>query len=572
MARMFCSNDDRTCWDHPDASGSPDVEVNQSGYPTEAARAVMWAPYASGTYSVTWDGAGTFTFSDLGSGAFTKGPDQDGHHTGTLRYVANSQISLNVQTPPISNLHIMSPSTDYEPGHVFRRDFLRRLAPFSTLRMMDPLKTNSNTVIRWSERNWPDQFSAAKANGMPYEDIIRLANESGKDVWINVPVLADDNYVCRMARLFRFGEPGDRSDAPCDPAAPAAPPAGAVPLSSGIKLYVEFSNEIWNWAFPAVGSVFCMVWGVPDDRYNDPPQFNATCPWGITAPTSAIGQAALANASLPWSTNAWERTSQYVAVLTRRISTVFRTVFASAPDQVKVVLDAQCANPEGDATSQLAFLRDAYGDARQTFDMMAVAPYLDLVAADGNQVTLSGSSQTEQLNSLFANLNTSLQSTIASWLSRDKTVAARFGIPLISYEGGQGLNGSAFQQLKQTAQDDSRMYDTTIALMETWKRIVGTNALFNYYSFSNKRGEYGSWGALENAVRDPGSQKWDALMTLIRPPGDANLDGLVDDTDLAIIQANIGRTGMWWEQGDFNHDRTVNAADTNLFNQYQAQY
>jgi hypothetical protein len=56
-------------------------------------------------------------------------------------------------------------------------------------------------------------------------------------------------------------------------------------------------------------------------------------------------------------------------------------------------------------------------------------------------------------------------------------------------------------------------------------------------------------------------------MSLARPAGDANLDGHVDSADAAIIQSKLGKTGMWREQGDFNHDGVINQADMDLYNQ-----
>jgi hypothetical protein len=50
-------------------------------------------------------------------------------------------------------------------------------------------------------------------------------------------------------------------------------------------------------------------------------------------------------------------------------------------------------------------------------------------------------------------------------------------------------------------------------------------------------------------------------MSAILPAGDANLDGVVDSKDQAIVAADQGVTGAWWEQGDFNHDGDVNQTD-----------
>ena len=48
------------------------------------------------------------------------------------------------------------------------------------------------------------------------------------------------------------------------------------------------------------------------------------------------------------------------------------------------------------------------------------------------------------------------------------------------------------------------------------------------------------------------------------PAGDANLDGKVTAADTAIVEAHMGQTKAWWENGDFNHDGVVNAQDLAL--------
>lgn len=53
--------------------------------------------------------------------------------------------------------------------------------------------------------------------------------------------------------------------------------------------------------------------------------------------------------------------------------------------------------------------------------------------------------------------------------------------------------------------------------------------------------------------------------------GDANADGVVDDLDLALVQENLGQSGLRWAGGDFDHDRRVTLYDAYmLFQNYQS--
>ena len=55
--------------------------------------------------------------------------------------------------------------------------------------------------------------------------MIQLANEVGSDPWFTVPHKVDDNYVVEMDRLIKRELDPDK------------------------KIYIEYSNEVWNWSF-----------------------------------------------------------------------------------------------------------------------------------------------------------------------------------------------------------------------------------------------------------------------------------------------------------------------------------
>jgi hypothetical protein len=548
-------------WDS--ATGSTAAPLDATGAPTVAASSGVTADYPSGDYTVTWDGTGSFSFGSGTLGAVTtttSGGVQ--HNTATLTFT--QQLSSGTSpgwfqikaTPPVTNFHVMAPASAAHPGSMFTADFEKAMHPFTTLRFMDALNTNGNLVQNWSQRSWPAAGSrAGTAQGMAYEDIIALANETGADVWINVPALATDDYVCRLARLFRYGEPGDTSNAACDPsAAPGA--ATTKPLGPQSKVYVEYSNEIWNWGFQQVEDLYCMTWGVPDKttdgKYCD-----------VTAPTSAIGVAALADTSLPWSTNTYEKATQFTFVLAKRVSDIFRKVFGCSSGtgcQVQIPINVQAAYA-AEADPGLAFLKAAYGDV-SSLDVMAVAPYFDI---DDDTTATS-------VDAVFAGLDANLVSSpdaaaggaIANWLEGDLAEAKTYGLPIVAYEGGQGLSGIDVTTL-EAAEADPRMYAAYQTYFALWDTLVGRTHLFNHYTYVGGAGSYGAWGALVNQD-DPGSQKWDALLSLTCFEGDANLDGVVDAADCAILTANYGKTGLWWEEGDFNHDGAVNAADVTLMN------
>ena len=141
-------------------------------------------------------------------------------------------------------------------------------------------------------------------------------------------------------------------------------------------------------------------------------------------------------------------------------------------------------------------------------------------------------------------------------------------MPLVAYEGGQGLvpgaNGLNLSVMQQ-AQNDPRMYQLYITMMNDWQQVGG--GLFNAFMLDGAGGgQFGFWGMLPNVLAT-GSQAYDALISLIEPAGDANFDGIVDYADFQTVEANYGDTNAYWEQGDFNDDGAVNWQDLNILRQ-----
>ena len=89
---------------------------------------------------------------------------------------------------------------------------------------------------------------AVTAPGCPGRCVSPWPTRSGRDLYINVPVAASSQYIQNLANLFAFG-----SDGVNPYTAPTANPVWA-PLNSNLKVYIEFSNEIWNRAFAQAGT------------------------------------------------------------------------------------------------------------------------------------------------------------------------------------------------------------------------------------------------------------------------------------------------------------------------------
>src|SRR6185436_13606216 len=106
-------------------------------------------------------------------------------------------------------------------------DFLRRIRPFPTIRFMDWQQTNGTPVKEWADRPVPAMFGRTGAEGVPLEEIVALANRVSRNVWVNIPQGASDDYVKQFATFLR-----DR-------------------LHAGAVIHFEYGNELWNFGFEA---------------------------------------------------------------------------------------------------------------------------------------------------------------------------------------------------------------------------------------------------------------------------------------------------------------------------------
>ncbi len=125
----------------------------------------------------------------------------------------------------LRNMRFLLPGTeDTYVADPWTASWLEKLEPFGALRFMDWGHTNNSTLSQWEDRPKIDDYTYT-AQGIPYEYWIGICNQKQADAWVCVPHLADDNYVTQLATLFRDN------------------------LHPDSKIYVEYSNEVWNWLF-----------------------------------------------------------------------------------------------------------------------------------------------------------------------------------------------------------------------------------------------------------------------------------------------------------------------------------
>lgn len=221
-----------------------------------------------GHWVVTWQGNGDIRLE--GAPGTYLPSESSGPATGTLvngrrvyRFTdAPGYVTVYQIAAPITDLKVWMPDPANPQdvsleNRLFHPSFLARVneTSWGLLRGMDWVQTNASPVQDWVDRRRPSHafvagvlntrapangFAGNRATGVAYEHLVALANATQKDLWINVPHLATDEFVERLARLIRFGSDG------VDPYPAPQPSPVWPPLAANLRVYVEYSNEIWS--------------------------------------------------------------------------------------------------------------------------------------------------------------------------------------------------------------------------------------------------------------------------------------------------------------------------------------
>ena len=306
---------------------------------------------------------------------------------------------------------------------------------------------------------------------------------------IGIPYYASDDYITKLAQLFKYGSDGvnpytSRQTNPVFP-----------PLDPGRKLYFEYSNEIWNYVYPTTAQ------NVTDTE----------------AEVAAGDPHHLAYAP----GNRYELGWRRVGWLVLRTSNIFRSVFGDAEmmTRVRPVLARQLVNYDT-YDQPLNYLnavfgkRNAYGNPGHPISYylygIAGAPYFSTADADVGRQDLT-------VDTIFPSIEIHLATVIYPAVDRLVSKAAKWGIVPLGYEGGQGLvpqQGSGAAKL--AAQMDPRMTTTTLEVLDYWTTAGG--GVLNYYTLASQWGSHGYWG-LSTDITSEATPKWDAIKKAARRSG-----------------------------------------------------
>lgn len=414
------------------------------------------APLASGftVQNKTYDAATNTTTANLKYANSLPNGDQ------MIIAFTNTQYASGIGG--IKNIRIMKPGLNFN-APTFSQTYLDHLQRFSVLRFMDWHSTNGNADSLWTDRTLTTSTSqcgnVAGSHGVAWEYVIELANTLHKDIWINIPHKADDNYVAALANMLK-------SD-----------------LDTGIHVYVEYSNEVWNWGFE---------------------QSHWNLEQGIIAGNTMGNPINYDNVN---DTSTWHM--RRYALRAKQISDIFKFVFGADAinNQIRVVYGTQVAWIDFSQRG-LEFINNYYGEPNQFFYGIGVAPYFNSSALEGSDTA----SKEDILNALQEDVNqiyAENSNLIEPWAAR----AAFFRLKLMAYEGGPDTFGGNNITAKRDASRDPQMKEICKDYLDKWYSY-GNDNLFNWFvaGAGNWETQYGTWSLTENFENSEKLQAMDEVL------------------------------------------------------------
>ncbi len=476
--------------------------VDARGWPSGDAGVVLMCCQPAGTglggvYRISFECAATPTIQPVASSGSVRNIRRDSA-TGvvTAEYVqpeGGDQIMLAFRNTNggIRNLSIMRPGTT--DGQLFSPALLAHQRRFRVARFMDWTQTNNNPVATWDQRTRVEDATWRWRTGVPYEVCIDLCNELDQDMWINVPHLADDEFVRNLARLIR-----DR-------------------LEPQLNVYVEYSNEVWNWQFSQA------VWN-----------------WQQAVAEVEAGPSTLSyDGDRDHNIIRWRRVAREVV----EIGQIFAAEFGpgSLNTRVRPILAAQIVW-DAQYDVGLRYIQAIFGEPRNFIWAIAGAPYFNLGSAD-ERTDLTASEALDALSASINRWNASITyERIAAYSTWHRLR------PVHAYEGGPDTFGPNNIAAKRAASYDARMRELCNRYLSGWYAAGGGQFQWFVSGAGDWNTQYGTW-TLTEVMTDQDTPKilaMDDTLTGPLPPLSAGVAlPVVTDGRRHILRGDTWQTGEY---------------------------
>lgn len=439
------------------AFGKPDQpwvtisNLDAQGWPKEDFGVILFAALngvknLGGTYKMSFRCAGNPTIRAVASSANITNLKKTGD-TWTADLTPPNEfeqlmLSFTNTNGGVRDLKIMRPGT--KPTDTFYKPFVDHVRRFTTIRYMDWGSTNGNPIEKWKDRTLPTTPSWARREGVPYETMIDLSNEIKADAWICVPAHADNAFVTNLAELCKRR------------------------LDPSLKLYVEYSNEVWNWGFEQA-------------TYN-----------------KNRAEAESANdPKMSWdgANSKWTWPARRIGKRTAEISDAFKAVYGSEfKSRVRPVLCTQIVWPENWLYEGMNYIAHNYAKPNEVIYAIAGAPYFNSEEAKKTP----NATKDDILNAFEKVIN-----EMPKWakFKEHQEIMKKYGVKWLCYEAGPDTFGPEHIAAKKASQFDPRMEALLVKYYKTWRS--GGGELMNYFiaGATNWDTQYGTWGLTDDLTK-----------------------------------------------------------------------
>ena len=482
-------------WKLPD--GKTDAPQDEHGWPKADASTVLfdirpfgtWAPPVDDPEKFQPDWSGTYKMSFQGQAVleFLEGPEvkledqkydavsntttadlvvPKGQGLLSVTFKQTKRTADSTEGSGISMLRVIRPGYLTDTTKLFTDEFLASLKPFAVMRFMDWLETNHNPgfygdeghhALNWGDRHVPEdatQSRLGKKYGTSWEYVIELANATGKDIWINIPVAATDDYVKNLAKLLKQG------------------------LPEKCNVYIEHSNEVWNFGFPQY--VYNKLAAIDEVK-----QGNSTL-----------------NKDGEKSEEVWARRRHAKRLI--EIGDIFRDAFGvSAASRIRPVYASWVISVKPHYEDVLSWVKKTYGDPKNYFYAIASAAYYNVSKAPKDA----------DVPALLKSMRQSSEEHLKLRLQLQK-LAEGYGLKHCQYEIGPDVGGGKTDNIanrilsnRDPAIKELLLHDAR----DNWFPRGGD--IYIYFAHCGPASRHGCWGLSED-IANLNTPKWQAIYEL----------------------------------------------------------
>ena len=488
----ICGDEDPSCQGKGDSNAEVKLDLDEQGWVKSLPKPGTGASYTrvatllyreipgafpTGRYVVLYDGEGKLVYE------FESKKIEEESKPG--RDVINvtgggAGISIHItETDPnktgnyIRNIRVVP--EQYEKTfatQIFNPAWIDKIKGFQSVRFMDWMETNNSTQKNWDDRPKLTDYTWS-GKGAPVEIMVALANRIKADPWFNMPHMATDDYIKNFAEYVKKH------------------------LDPGLKAYVEYSNEVWNWQFQ-----------------------QATY-------ASEQGKAR-------WGQDLGDAWMQYNGMRAAQSCDIWKKeVFKEASNRVFCVIGTQVVWKGLEESVLNAPKWVAEGNEppyKHGIDGLAITGYFSgsLGQPENLDTVLSWRSDPDGgFGKAFKQLREgtllkggdTIPDTI-SLFEYHSNVAKEKGLKLVAYEGGSHIVGMGGGQDNEKLTEfliainkHPEMYNIYTMLLNGWKKNGGT--LFNHFVDVGQPSKWGSWGAL-SSLNEKGSPRYNALIDFMK--------------------------------------------------------